>query len=94
MDDGIGGWQACTLTFENGTVEGAVGELPTDIMHGELIVGGEIQSSLLSVPREILHESVSLALFLDPDYRKVTVSGESLRVVATGDFEYVEEFRA
>ena len=63
-------------------------------MHGELIVGGEIQSSLLSVPREILHESVSLALFLDPDYRKVTVSGESFRVVATGEFEYVEEFRA
>ena len=92
--DGIGGWQPCASTFEVATINGVVGELPTDIMSGALVVEGRSRSTMIPLPAEIKGVAVMLVLHLDPDYREVIVSGSGFRVVPTGEFEPVEEFRA
>ena len=92
--DGIGGWQPCTLTFDAATIDGVVGELPTDVMSGVLVVDGKSYPNMIPLPQENRSVAVMLVLHLDPDYREVIVSGSGFRFVPNGEFESVEEFRA
>jgi hypothetical protein len=93
-DEGIGEVQDCTMTFDQGHVEGEIGELPSVILDGDLQVGAQAHPNMIHLPCRITGEAVTLTLFLDPDYRKLVVSGSALSAILDGEPEYVEEFRS
>ena len=92
LADGIGLVQDLILEFGNGQIEGNIGDLPSDIFSGNLQVGLQTFENMIELPCNI-PEAVSLTVFLSPDNRKLSVSGQGLRIHIDGDAVYVEEFR-
>jgi len=59
---------------------------------GDVQVGPQAVPNMIALPCDISNQAVSLTLFLDPDYRKVFISGQALKATLEGDAEYIEEF--
>jgi hypothetical protein len=92
VDDGIGVVQNVILEFDGGQIEGNIEDLPADIFDGDLQVGSQIFDNMIPLPSEVA-ETVRLTLFISPDNRKLSVSGQGLKVIMEGEAVYVEEFR-
>ncbi|MDP9114430.1 MAG: hypothetical protein M3O20_12215 [Acidobacteriota bacterium] len=59
VDDGIGLVQTVVISVEDGSVTGDVGELPSDIFHGEFEVGQQAILNMIALPCDVA-ESVTL----------------------------------
>jgi hypothetical protein len=92
VDSGNGYTQQIVLDFDDGVIQGEVGNLPTDILHGELQVGDLLFRNMFELPFTGLGDA-KLTVFLSPDYRKVTISGSAISVKLIDEPMYVEEFR-
>jgi len=90
VDAGSGWVQAVALTFAEGTVEGAIPDLPADIWHGDLVVDEVIMSNMVPLPFH-LTGSVALQLQLDAP-AEIIVRGRKMELTLIGEAVYVEEF--
>jgi len=84
-----GGVQRIRINVEGMTMQGALGDLPSYIYEGSLIVGAAMQDNILRFPA-VYTEPVRLSMMLSDDARVVVVSGNGLSVEPEGDFRYVE----
>lgn len=91
VSPGDGGVQQVRITLEGMAIEGTVGELPTYIFEGSLMVGESLQDNMVPFPAEY-SLPVCLTMMLSSDARVVTVSGKAAAISAEGEFEYVEDF--
>lgn len=92
FDSGIGEVQNLSIRIEGASVDGNFGDLPADILDGELQIGAERSPNMIALPCNVV-DSIRLSVHLSPDYRRVSVSGSRIRVTLEGAAEYVEEFR-
>jgi hypothetical protein len=84
--------QNIVIDFADGYSEGEIGNLPTDILEGDLQVGSMTLKNMFDLPFEVMG-AVTINLFLSPDFRKFSVSGSAMKVRLIGTDRYVEEFR-
>lgn len=91
ISPGDGGVQQVKITMEGMAIEGTVGELPTYIFEGSLMVGESLQDNMVPFPAEY-SLPVCLKMMLSKDARVVAVSGNAAAISAEGQFEYVEDF--
>jgi hypothetical protein len=75
--------QDAVLEFDHGSVDGSLGDLPDPILDGSLSVGSKLIEDLIPAPFEA-KESVTLKLFLWPDYREIVISAQGLTVRLEG----------
>jgi hypothetical protein len=92
VDPGSGFVQNVIIDFVEGRWEGEIGDLPTDILQGNLQVGESTHQNMLDLPFEVVG-AVTLNLFLSPDFRKLSVSGSAMKIGLLGADRYIEEFR-
>ena len=84
IDRGTVEIQDATLYFGYGKVEGIEDDLPSEILEGNLRVASSVFPNMITLPCQSSDEPVSLTWYLDPDHRKLVISGTSLRVVLQG----------
>src|SRR4051812_20514294 len=77
VDDGIGISQKLRMDFENGNIEGDIGELPANIFDGKFQAGSQVYANTIALPYDT-SERVSLTLHLSPDNRSFCVSGHGI----------------
>jgi len=92
LDDGLTAVQEVMLSFEDGRIDGSIGNLPSDILDGEFRVGMALYPNIIGLPCDISGEAVSLTLFLHPDYRRLLVSGKRLKVTLQGEPSDIAEW--
>ena len=83
--------QDARLIFTDAATSGEYPEWPCDVIHGELIVGGERHPNLIPVPFET-SKPTELRLVFD-SVHTVSVTGRGAMLVLIGEPIYVEEFR-
>ena len=89
-DAGSGWAQAAALTFAYASVGGEIPDLPADVMEGDLIVDGEIQSNSIPIPFD--HRgSISLVIQLN-DSNTIEIKGTQATLTLLGDPVYIEVF--
>lgn len=86
-DSGSGWVQEARLFVGNATLSGALGELPCELWHGELYLGGKL-FQLLPIPLEYEGK-----VQVDLEYMgKTRIVGKNIRLELSGNSQYVEEF--
>jgi hypothetical protein len=86
-----GGIQPIRIRFEEMTVEGEVGDLPTYIFEGSIKFGQNIQDNIVPFPAAY-SGPVRMSVMLSPDARVVIVAGSGSSIEAEGEFKFVEHF--
>jgi ribosomal protein L7/L12 len=71
------------LEFEHVTVNGDLGDLPDAILDGSLLVGSDLLKNLIPAPFESI-ATVTMRLFMRPDYREIVISAQRLTVRLDG----------
>lgn len=84
VDDLICMSQDAVFEFDDGHLEGDLGDLPDAILDGSLILGSRRIDGLIPVPFHAVGLS-SLKLFLRPDYREIAIVGRGLRIRLEGE---------
>lgn len=69
--------------FDHGSVNGVLGELPCPILDGSLYVESELIEDLIPVPFDS-KGAITMKLFMWPDYRKIVIDAQGLRVQLEG----------
>lgn len=92
VDDGTSEIQNATLVFEAGRIEGVIGDLPAEILDGELHTSSRSFPNAIFLPCHISDEEISLRLNLYPDYLKISISGTGLNVMLTGHSTHSAKF--
>ena len=79
------------MVFKDASVEGALPDLPGDILDGELIVGTERHNNAIPIsPPSSL--PIQLRITFDSTHI-VTIIGRSIHVELFGEPQYVEDFQ-
>jgi hypothetical protein len=72
-----------TFELDHVALEGDLGELPTPILDGSLIVGSDLHEGLIPAPFES-KENLTMRLYLWPDYREIAISARGLKICLDG----------
>lgn len=90
VDAGQGFTQDFVLEVENGRCESIPGELPADIIDGDLQVESSNFRNTIKLPCEVVG-ALRLTIIL-ADNRIISISGNALTATEAGVAVYVEEF--
>lgn len=90
QDIGTGWVQNCRLSFDAALLEGALPELPCNVMDGDLTIGNVVHNGAIPMPLS-QQGAISLRLLFYPGCEP-TISGTSVELETTGIPHYVENF--
>ena len=76
--------QDAVFEFDGGRIEGILGDLPDPILEGSIGVELDVIEHCIPVPFD-RRGTVTLKLFLWPDYREINVSAQSVSVRLEGE---------
>jgi hypothetical protein len=79
------------LELAEASLQGEIGELPADVWDGDFELDGVLSVNLIPLPCEG-GKPARLMLHLEPDNRRLTITGTGIRVTPISPARYVEEF--
>lgn len=91
IDAGITCLQNFVIELKDAELEGEFGELPADVIEGELLAGGRSFRNLVPLPCED-GEKGSLGLTFVHGNQCVRASGSEIRIIEAGGMVYIEDF--
>jgi len=85
--------QDVILEFGTAETAGEIGDLPADMLDGELRIEDMVFSNMITLPCEFVG-ATSFSIHLSPDYRAISITGHGIKAKLEGEPRYIQEFRS